>query len=192
MPRKFYLRHVDTVIGIITETPIGLMYEPTLEAEDVPFGLGYPLGIYPLDPNSPDLMPDKSYIPDSKNIKLWLEDRVFPRDRAGASGLLKSIGLGRYDEWEIAKYTKAITNNDDYWISDNLSDKYFKIHPRSMLPGNLANRINNRKKIKTSKLRFIRNLMSKMKDSNDESSAAIEDDLMELSSSNFFSRFSRN
>lgn len=133
MSKRFFLRYKSTPIAVITETESGLAYESLPEARSLPYGLGYPIGIYPVDFSSDHLRPDAAYVPTGKDILFWLGDRVFPKEREGSSALLKAIGLSEYDEWEIAKKTRATTYNDDYWLSDDPSDRYEDVHPRAKL-----------------------------------------------------------
>lgn len=130
MPRRFYLRHKDTIIGYFVERE-DVEYKPIRStAMTLKGGLGYPLGLYPLDRHSKKLLPVIDYTPTREDIELWLSERVFPPDREGAWYLLEQIGLSEYDRWEIAKKTMATSYNDYYWMSENPDDNYEDISPR--------------------------------------------------------------
>ena len=71
-----------------------LYYKSNKEiADSIPNGLGYPLGLFPLDLSKKGLVPLINYVTGEDDIKLWLSDRVFPPDREGAYNLLNSMGL---------------------------------------------------------------------------------------------------
>ncbi|EPY13692.1 hypothetical protein [Paenibacillus alvei] len=131
MPSPYFLRYKNTIIGIFIETIEGLRYYPSHDSADkLPNGLGYPLGLFPLDAKEYGLIPNKNHTPTSEDITLWLSDRVFPKDRQGVEALLKEIGLAEYDMWEITKVTKGISLSDYYWLSSNPNDHYQDVHPR--------------------------------------------------------------
>ncbi|WP_184185019.1 hypothetical protein [Paenibacillus sp. JGP012] len=78
--------------------------------------------------NSGQFYINKDTSPNEEDIRLWLSDRVFPKERQGANQILESLGLSTYDSWEIAKKTHAISLNDFYWMSDNLEDTFENIN----------------------------------------------------------------
>jgi hypothetical protein len=130
MSENYFLRYKNKTIGVFSKIDNRLSYKPNKEiADTIPNGLGYPLGLFPLDFSKKGLFPLINYFPSEDDIKLWLSDRVFPADREGAYNLLNAMGLNTYDMWEIAKRTKAVSYNDHYWMSSDPNDKYEDIHP---------------------------------------------------------------
>jgi len=65
-----------------------------------------------------------------EDLQEWIKDRVFPRDRCGCEDLLRELGLDFYDEWQIAKRTRASLMTDFYWLSFDDSDYYEKFSAR--------------------------------------------------------------
>lgn len=138
MLETYFLRYKNIIIGKFINNHPDLAYIPNAaNASSIPNGLGYPIGLYPLDKSRFNrLVPDTLHKPEDKDIRRWLSDRVFPREREGVSALLDALGLSRYDVWEIAKRTHAVTMHDHYWMSDSLQDTFEKIHPRYLLSDN--------------------------------------------------------
>lgn len=149
MPSPYFLRYKNTIIGIFVETNEGLKYYPSQDTADkIPNGLGYPLGLFPLDTEASGLIPNKNHIPTPEDITLWLSDRVFPKDRQGVEALLQEIGLAEYDMWKITKITKGISLSDYYWLSSNPDEQYKDVHPRFVVNHSYkveSDNLNNRK-----------------------------------------------
>ncbi|MEE4565217.1 hypothetical protein [Paenibacillus polymyxa] len=131
MLEKYYLRYKDKIIGTFLIKDNSKKYRPVHEtARSIPEGLGYPLGMFPLDVQADGINPVKNYNPTEEDIEFWLSERVFPPEREGAEELLKNIGIDDYNVWEVAKHTNAATSHDFYWMSQNPNDRYEDIHPR--------------------------------------------------------------
>jgi len=126
---KYYLRNATVVIGHFINSKGKLSYTPAVENGS---DLFYPIGLYPIDESKlPKIVPIKNYVPKGSDIREWLGERVFPADRQGSHLLLNSLNISKYDEWEIAKKTKAITANDFYWMTSNFADRFEDVHPRA-------------------------------------------------------------
>lgn len=52
-----------------------------------------------------------NYHIEGKIPRMFVRGRVVPRNRMGLGGILKSMGLKSYDEWEIIKKTKGQTSD---------------------------------------------------------------------------------
>jgi hypothetical protein len=131
MQKKYFLKFKDTVIATIDELKNTLKYTVhSHNALEIENGMGYPLGIFPLDISSNDLGPQKDYAPTEVDIRNWLSRRVPPKNRDGIEALLVELELSSYDVWSIAKKTKAISLNDFYWITHNRKEKFDDCHPR--------------------------------------------------------------
>lgn len=134
MLEKFYLRYKDKIIGTFLVRDDDVRYRPVHDvARSIPEGLGYPLGMFPLDVQAAGITPVMDYNPSVDDIEFWLSERVFPPEREGAEILLKNLGLESYNVWEVAKRTNAATSHDFYWMSENPNDKYNDMHPRGMM-----------------------------------------------------------
>lgn len=134
MLEKYYLRYKDKIIGTFLVKDNNIRYRPVHDvAKSIPEGLGYPLGMFPLDVQAEGIKPITDHDPSAEDIEFWLSERVFPPEREGAEILLKNLGLETYDVWEVAKRTNAATTHDFYWMSDNPDDKYKDMHPREKL-----------------------------------------------------------
>ncbi|MFC5403328.1 hypothetical protein [Cohnella soli] len=127
--KKYFLRYRNTFIGWFEEANSRLHYTPSRPgANSIPSGLGYPIGLFPVILSGNRLQPNPEYAPQHADIIHWLSDRVFPENRQGSHALLANLGLTRYDVWEIAKLTHAAVLTDNYWMSDDLSDRYEDTH----------------------------------------------------------------
>jgi hypothetical protein len=115
---KHYLRYKNIIIGYFHLVNEKLLYIPIPElAGSIDGWRGYPRGLYPVNEHElPNLIPLVKYTPTEEDIRGWLSERVFPENRQGSHKLLNSMGLSKYDEWEIAKRTKAISHNDFYGL----------------------------------------------------------------------------
>ncbi|CAM4494157.1 hypothetical protein [Paenibacillus xylanexedens] len=126
MSNVYFLRYKNIIIGEFSLD--GQKYTPTVEAEKLG-DAGYPFGLYKLiHASSGELYIDRDKQPSQEDIKLWLSDRVFPKERQGANQILESLGLTTYDSWEIAKKTNAISLNDFYWMSNRMEDSFENIN----------------------------------------------------------------
>ena len=71
MPEHYYLRYKDKIIGKLESINGEIVYIPNREvAETIPSGLGYPLGLFPLDRKKKGLEPLKEFNPGEAEIKL--------------------------------------------------------------------------------------------------------------------------
>lgn len=131
MELRYFLKYYDETIGyfIVSNQK---KYFSTENAKNIPYGHGFPLGLYPLDKSKKGIIfPLINYTPSEEDIYHWINDRVFPKNRDGAYQLLESIGLSSYDAWDIFIYTKGMTFLDFYWITRDENEKYQDNHIRA-------------------------------------------------------------
>lgn len=62
------------------------------------------------------LRPDKNGHITHEKIKMWIAERVVPKNRIGINELLHKMGLSEYDELCILKYTSARHTSDTCFI----------------------------------------------------------------------------
>lgn len=55
------------------------------------------------------------------------DDRIFPENRVNARELLRHIGLLEYNQWEIFKISRLISD-DTIWMSDKMEPEWFWSH----------------------------------------------------------------
>lgn len=132
--KKYFLRHRNTVIGYFWEEGKDVLYETIEElADTVANWAGYPRGLIKRTSFHAMAAPLENYKPNSEIIGEWLSSRVFQKDRQDSHKLIKYFELYTYDAWEVCKKSKAITLNDDYWLSENLEETYESVHPRAKI-----------------------------------------------------------
>lgn len=58
------------------------------------------------------------YSIDSYWSRLWIEQRIIPRDRQNIGHILKECGLSEYDEFSLLNISKGRCAQDDYYIAE--------------------------------------------------------------------------
>lgn len=57
-------------------------------------------------------------------VRAWIDERVFPPEKANTEELLNVLGMPEYDQLAILKYTGGRNNSDLFWIKFSPSDSF--------------------------------------------------------------------
>ncbi len=104
--QSYYLNYKDTKLGILTvnkEREILLKLEDNIEPLEVPFELlkAYNQG---------------QRVFHTQDVMRWIKERVVPSSRQNIDGILKQVGIDKYDELSIFLYAKGRFNFDGYYL----------------------------------------------------------------------------
>ena len=58
----------------------------------------------------------------------FVKGRVAPYDREGIGIILHQLGLHEYNAWEIFKKNGGQCDNDPFWMSQDPTDTFDKVH----------------------------------------------------------------
>ena len=70
-----------------------------------------------------------------KIVPAWIKERVVPKNRLGIKGILKELGLNKYDRGKIARITRCSSITDPYWIAFDEDDNFYDSTIRGKIGG---------------------------------------------------------
>ncbi|MBU3089439.1 hypothetical protein KPL42_13155 [Clostridium gasigenes] len=115
MSKEYLLKAKDVTLGIITYNEIEDRFSFEAINKKDNYRL-YPVRFYGLEPLG-TLNLDKIVTDD--DIRCFLEDRTYPRNRQGLSEILRELNMQEWNLVDFCDKTRMINLMDYYWLARN-------------------------------------------------------------------------
>lgn len=123
MSKEYLLKFRDVTLGTITYNEDNDLFSFEAINKNENYRL-YPVRFYGLEPLG-TLNLDKIVTDD--DIRCFLEDRTYPRNRQGLSEILKELNMQEWNLVDFCDKTRMVNFMDYYWLAFNeneLANKY--------------------------------------------------------------------